>query len=149
VQIKAEERVYGMDKPAWWVRSGELSGIFNWAVKGLRRLQEKNKFTEPSVCQEALEQYRVDCNPAQAYLLEACREEEKGSVPTNDLYSDYSLWCDQNGYQPLGSAEFGKVVVRTFPKITKKRVGGRASDRKNAYQGIDMTNPRKWGSLLN
>src|SRR5205814_4102 len=31
VQITAEERVYGMDKPDWWIEKGELPGIFNWA----------------------------------------------------------------------------------------------------------------------
>jgi P4 family phage/plasmid primase-like protien len=39
-------RVTGMDKPWWWVESGELPGIFKWALDGLRRLIEQGRFTK-------------------------------------------------------------------------------------------------------
>src|SRR5262249_9616213 len=39
VRIPKEERKAGMDKESYWARSGELPGILNWALAGLRRLR--------------------------------------------------------------------------------------------------------------
>jgi P4 family phage/plasmid primase-like protien len=34
-------RVFNMDKPEWWIESGELPGILNWAFAGLDRLRRQ------------------------------------------------------------------------------------------------------------
>jgi P4 family phage/plasmid primase-like protien len=139
VEIGADERVPGMDKPAWWVASGELPGIFNWAVEGLRRLNKQGRFTEAKLSQEALEQHRTDCNSARAFLKENCFEATT-AVATERLYERYQEWCKRNGYQSFGEKTFGKEVVRVFPKVRKRKLGSRTG-RQNFYQGLAINNP--------
>jgi P4 family phage/plasmid primase-like protien len=140
VEIGAGERVYGMDKAQWWADEGELPGIFNWAVDGLRRLRRQNRFTETQVCKDAQDQYRADCSPARSFLLETCREEAGSQVPTQTLYEQYRRWCQENGYQALGERQFGKEVFRTYPTAKKRKLGGR-NDRLNVYEGIKFLGP--------
>jgi P4 family phage/plasmid primase-like protien len=48
--ISKEERVPGRDQRGFWAKSGELPGIFLWAVEGLRRLRAQGHFTESDAC---------------------------------------------------------------------------------------------------
>lgn len=136
VVIPAAQRVAGMDKCAWWEESGELPGILLWALDGLKRLQQQGRFTAPKACMDALAQHRTESNPARAFLLDHCQSQPGGGVPCDELYGAYRKWCEDNGYrQPLASSQFGKEVVRQFPSVQRKYVGGRG-DRFYAYQGI-------------
>jgi P4 family phage/plasmid primase-like protien len=140
IEIGRGERVPGMDKPAWWVNSGELPGIFNWAVEGLRRLNKQGQFTGAKLSQEALEQHRTDCNSARAFLKENCFESPTAAVATGRLYERYQEWCKRNGYQAFGEKAFGKEVARVFPKVWKRKLGVRGA-RQNFYQGLAINNP--------
>jgi P4 family phage/plasmid primase-like protien len=135
VQIKQEERVYGMDKAGWWLQQGELPGVFNWAIEGLKRLRERGCFTEPKVCQEAVADYKTDCNPAREFLKELCKESKSGRALVETVYGDYQSWCKANGYQPMSNANFGKELARTYPSVTKER-GTAKDDRRNVYVGL-------------
>src|SRR5207248_5750687 len=86
VVVPREERVPGMDKPGWWARSGELPGMLNWALGGLRRLRAAGRFTEPAACRRALEDYRTESNPARAFLLSRCRAQDGERVAKKKLY---------------------------------------------------------------
>jgi P4 family phage/plasmid primase-like protien len=129
-------RVYGMDKPDWWIESGELPGILNWALAGLDRLRRQDRFTTSSVCMEALSEYRTENNPARLFLAESTTESIGGNVPCAWLYQSYTRWCEANGYSPLADRAFGKEVVRVFPKAERKKVT-RLGCRQWSYCGID------------
>jgi hypothetical protein len=44
-----------MDKDDYWTSSGDLPGILNWALQGLRRLQANRWcFTVPASCRAAV-----------------------------------------------------------------------------------------------
>lgn len=135
VEIGERDRIVGMDKPTWWINSGELSGIFNWAVAGLYRLRKQGRFTQPKLSQEALADYRIESNPARGFLEEYCDANSMDSVSSQDLYDAYKTWCGRNGYRPLGEKIFGKEVKRVFPNVEKRKLGPRG-DRFYAYQGV-------------
>ena len=67
----------------------ELPGIFNWALKGLKRLHHQGRFTESTMVKAATEEYKLECNPVRLFLadigLEADASEEK-FVEVTDLY---------------------------------------------------------------
>lgn len=121
VQIQEGEKVKGMDKDWWWIKSGELPGIFRWALGGLRRLREQKRFTESELCNTALEDYRIESNPAREFLVDNCETNEFFSVMTQDLYAAYKKWCNEHGYHPLGEKMFGREVARIFPMAIRKR----------------------------
>ena len=125
--IPEAERVRGMDKPKWWEASGELPGLFNWAVEGLRRLEERGEFTRPAVCEAALAEYRVASNPARTFLLDHYRADPHGRLEKAHVYAAYKTWAVERNYRPLSEVNFAKEVLRTFPAVTaeRPRVAGR------------------------
>jgi len=114
----------------------ELSGIFNWALEGLRQLRKAGSFNRPTLCRAAVEQYRRDVNPARAFLLENFAESlEFEAVPCKQVYDAYVAWCLENGHRPLNSSNFGKEVKRTFPNSAKDR-RTEISHRASVYCGL-------------
>jgi len=134
VEITRDERVPNMDKAWWWEQQGELPGIFWWALKGLARLRQQGRFTESTACREALEEYRLESNPARAFLLEFC-DKSSSQIPSHDLYELYVHWTEKSGYRPLGERVFGKEIRRVFPWVNRQQVGGRAN-RHWTYTGL-------------
>lgn len=116
--------------------SAELPGILNWAFKGLKSLRQAGRFTIPQKCRQASEQYRRDVNPARAFLLDNyVAYFDYDGLPTQEVYACYVAWCQNNGYRPLNSNNFGKEVKRTLPGVRKgqKREG---LQRMNVYYGL-------------
>lgn len=135
--IAPEDRVIGMDKPEWWERSGELPGIFWWAVLGLHRLRQQGHFTESDKTKAAVLDYQEETNPARAFLKEHCEAGfgETATVFCAVLYDMYSRWCKSHGYHALGDHTFGKEVKRVFPDSSRRRLGSRGN-RSYAYVGV-------------
>jgi len=136
VKIADEHRVAGMDKSEWWHAQGELPGLFNWAVQGLRRLRSRGRFTESHVSTEAKAEYRADSNPVRAFFEDNYHETSLGAVLSKDIYSHYRKWCDESGTMPMADRQFGKELKRVFPSVDRIKRGTRA-DRYYMYTGID------------
>jgi len=134
-RIPEEKQVKKMDEWQWWWRKGECPGVFNWALGGLVQLRKQGRFTLPKICREAIEEYRMEIDPARAFLLENCEGNTQANVGVDDLYHAYAGWCKKSNYRPLGKAEFGKSVKRLFPGAEKKRIGPK-SDRFHVYAGV-------------
>lgn len=128
VEIGRDERILGLDKPDWWTRrEGELPGVFNWAVEGLRRLLTAVEFTVPEASETTKEEYRQDTNPAREFLVEtyvACDPNAVSSpagLLVSEVYGAYRKWCETNGYKQMGARTFGKEVRRAFPSAQRVR----------------------------
>jgi P4 family phage/plasmid primase-like protien len=114
----------------------ELPGIFNWATEEWRHLRG-GRFIEPRMCRQVLEDFRIDSNPAQAFLLEAVRSARGSSIPSRELYDQYREWCDGHGHKPIPDSQFGKEVQRVFPRAKRRKTrGGRYARRPYHYTGI-------------
>lgn len=136
VTIPAVDRIIGMDKPEWWLAQGELPGIFLWSLAGLKRLRDQGGFTKSAVCEEALAEYRSDCNPAATFLRENYREHPNGFVTTFEIFEKYRDWCSKHRHdKPLGERSFGKEIVRTFTNAQRRNSGPR-NQRAWGYAGI-------------
>lgn len=138
IQIQSHEKIQNMDKPWFWEQSGEMPGIFLWALQGLHRLRQQNRFTESQIEKEAKQDYQEDSNPARAFLREYLEKSDDSSVRSEFLYHTYAAWCEANGNRPLSDKNFGKEIRRVFPGSEKKRGGGR-STRFWYYSGISFS----------
>jgi P4 family phage/plasmid primase-like protien len=141
VTIAKEDRILGADKPQWWLDSGELPGMLNWALEGLRRLMEQKKFTEPKESAAEIAEYRLDSHCELRFLGEHCRHAPDKHVGKDLLYVDYSAWCRSNGDQPLPSNMFGKAVVKQFPHLHNncKRYSNEAKRRYWGYPDLEYS----------
>lgn len=139
VVIPESQRTIGMDKVAWWEASGELAGIFNWAIAGLDQLNSNRRFTRSDVCEAALADYRSEINPAKVFLVEHYVPNSISSVATKDIYDHYKEWSLEHGYRPMSERTFGKEVFRQFTEVSRERAGGR-DNRHYVYRGIIVGN---------
>lgn len=138
IAIADHERVLNMDKASWWERSGELPGMFLWAIRGLARLQAQGRFTLSLESQEALEDYQQEMNPARAFLLEYCERSDSSAIKSSKLYEIYSVWCQRSNYRPLSERQFGKEVKRVFP-FMKRSYGGQKMSRYWKYENLTFS----------
>ena len=125
---------------------GELPGIFNWAVEGLRDLRRQNQFTIPLVSQQAWDEFRHESNPAREFLtehFEAARVE--GSMSCAGLYEGYIAWCEGRHLKPLDATRFGKEVRRTFPLVERRRES--QGVRHWQYHGVRARDARELQTL--
>jgi len=137
IVVPKEKRILGMDEAEYWERSGELPGMFCWAIAGLARLRDQKDFTVCTIGEEAKEEYRVETNPARSFLTLFCEIKPGFSVLSSDIYTRYTKWCKGNGYAyPVTSAMFGKEIRRTFPNL--ERVRDNHGDRGWMYKGISL-----------
>lgn len=107
----------------------ELPGIYNWA----NQADLSNGFSIPRICDDSVEEYKRDINPAKVFLEDYYTYNTLSYVPCTNVYTGYAKYCKDNNYKPLTGSEFGKEVKRVFPSVEKKRKG---KDRIAAYIGL-------------
>lgn len=87
--------------------SNELSGVFNWVLKGLNRLLEQKNFTQSDIVKDMVEQYKKESDSVSLFLED---EEYKSDLvkfsTLKEVQSDYKNYCLECGYRPVGRKEF-------------------------------------------
>jgi P4 family phage/plasmid primase-like protien len=138
VTIEDDEKIIGMDKTRWWEQSGELPGVFNWAVVGLARLLQQRKFSESKVIMDATNSYRLEMNPTKLFLQTNYTAGPKDScwVGCNTIFDQYKGWATENGYRPVSDGTFGKELKKHFKHSERKRLRFSDGTRQYAYTGI-------------
>ncbi|XP_058455425.1 uncharacterized protein LOC131432882 [Malaya genurostris] len=51
------------------------------------------------------------------------------SIPKQEVYEDYTSYCERIDIKPLSTADFGKVMKQVFPGIRPRRLGTRGHSR--------------------
>ena len=101
----------------------ELSGLFNWAREGLRRLQENGRFTKSMTTDELQEQYESMSDPITAFIQTHIIPSASGAELKDVVYQAYYRFCRDRGYVA--------VTTKTFTGELKPRIAGIGeSDRK-------------------
>ncbi len=101
----------------------ELPGIFNWAVKGLIRLEQRKIFeVNKKFMTDAIEELREESNPVDVFFKENVVIDVSGpaEIEKQILYSRYCEWCRSNGNAPMANNKFGSVVYAKYSKYTPK-----------------------------
>lgn len=113
----------------------ELSGIFNYAIEGYRRLMMQNGFTEPVESQALLQEYSLESDTVKAWFEDEVEVVKIDGVfcHRTELYESYKNHCSTNGIPyPESSVMFFKrlkAILRS--KGVEWREGRKlVSDRK-------------------
>ena len=81
----------------------ELPGIFNWAYRGYRLLNQVGYFTETLEHAEILSQFKAVSNPVEEFCADRVFA---GTMTRDEIYSWYRDWCDHVGHKPLSRTRF-------------------------------------------
>jgi P4 family phage/plasmid primase-like protien len=103
-------------------------GIFNWAYEGYKLLRAVGYFTETADQTQLLHDFKRSSNPILVFwenMDTHCAEYDY-----RQAYSDYSVWCAENGYRVENSqkfhSEFKKVTSKYYETVVRSvRIEGK------------------------
>jgi len=129
--------------------NNELSGVFNWVLKGLNRLMTQNGFTHCNAVNQATDQYRIQSDTVQLFLeSEEYVVSSINYVPIQILYSEYREFCQQEGFSPLNKNNFISRIRGAGIIIEKKNFGvvafltsSRSQENKMFFQ-VSLASPK-------
>jgi len=123
---------------------GELPGILNWALEGLRWLMDNGKFTDDPEAAEIVEQMTALASPMQTYVEENCvvGKGKDFETYTVALYYDHCTWRKANGHMAIANNTFGASLRAAFPHIRSKRCTRPDGSQFRVYVGIRLKKPR-------
>jgi len=89
----------------------ELSGVFNWVLQGLDRLLSQKGFSECDAAKRAVEQYRIESDSVQMFLLEfEYSPSINGETPLKELFAEYRSYCADNGFKSCSNKTFSDRI---------------------------------------
>ena len=103
---------------------GELSGILNWALEGLKDWLANGLQPPPEVT-EATEAYRAEMDIVGLFVQDACVLDPKAVTPSKELYEAFKEWANENGYEPFGQTAFGRRLAAKGFQHGRAYVDGR------------------------
>ncbi|MFW6025857.1 MAG: DNA primase family protein [Candidatus Woesearchaeota archaeon] len=117
----------------------ELSGIFNWALKGLRRLYENNSFTISSSMKRLKSQYLLVNDPIREFAkdnLLITQNHTDDFVKTEKVYKKYNKWAKKNGFKkPMHKSAFSERSKKLGIEVEPKRFKGKTV---RFYTGVKL-----------
>lgn len=132
-QFSDEEQIKDLDRQLF----AEASGIFNWALEGLKRLQARGfRFEIPEESRVLVQNYRRSEDSFEAFYRERVETAKPGdAVSSSRLYGAYKLWCDANGYPALTGTWFGR---RLGQRGLVAKLGRENEKRVRCWVGIQL-----------
>ena len=103
----------------------EMSGVLNFALKGLRDLIENNyNFADGAATKDAFEQYKVESDSVYYFFTEHTEfldGPSGGDVfnSTSDLYASYKDMCKAEGLYALSMRMFSVTAAKYYKKMYK------------------------------
>ncbi|KKK59263.1 hypothetical protein LCGC14_3036140, partial [marine sediment metagenome] len=124
--------------------------LINFALRGLKRLREKQNFTLPKSSYILQNQFRTISNPIHEFVAECCEfaaTENKYNSETfwavkNEVYETWRNWCKANGRSPGIKTLFFNRFFASYPDLvnTRRRI---ASVQRYIICGVCLTNDAK------
>lgn len=99
----------------------EMSGLFNWALEGLERLQKQKGFTKSKSTEELKEIWISKSDSFQAFCSKYIREDYEGNVKKQDLLRFYSKYCKINKLRLFGNIHIKYILEKEFGAFTYRK----------------------------
>lgn len=121
----------------------ELSGILNWALKGLNRLKENNfRFSPCKSSEQLLREYRVEQNPFIEFAEECLFFDDMNARTDNTvLYESFKQWCRNNGHRgfaDISCKKFWSELDRAISYIGEIPIERKKSGNRRYCQGVSV-----------
>lgn len=103
---------------------GELSGVFNWVLEGLKRLLSQKNFTISEAVNKQLESYKIQSDSVQMFLADEGFEKSTSDYKEfKELFELYRVYCNESGYRACGKKTFGERLRNAGFETEKKNFG--------------------------
>lgn len=89
----------------------ELSGVFNWVLKGLYRLLNQGHFSKCEAAKRALDQYKTESNSIILFFEDNGYKNSPSDYELiKELYLEYRTYCNENGMAAFKKINFIKQL---------------------------------------
>jgi len=105
-------------------------------------------YRQAAFAREAINEIEMLASPVKAFITECCAVGPKMTVSVDDLWIEYTLWCDREGRKDPGNKQwFGRNLRSAVPgiKVSKPHSGKPRPGKPNSgkarvlsYQGIGL-----------
>lgn len=102
----------------------ELAGVFNWVLRGLKRLLNQQKFTPCEIIDKVVEQYKSESNSVKVFIDDNDYSKNPNEHERlKDLYLEYRTYCYEDGYKPVNKINFSKRIKTLGFDIVRRNIG--------------------------
>jgi phage/plasmid-associated DNA primase len=118
---------------------GEIPGIINWALEGLKRFLSKNAtFSESKTTDEAWKNYQRKSTPVLSFMEECITVTDNidDNLTSEELYRCFNLWLKHNKIKLRVSRQKMMMDLKDEGIVTSSH---REIDRKMRYYGISLS----------
>lgn len=99
----------------------EMAGVLNWAIDGLKRLKENNWIFTTGEDNNDRREFMLNSNPEMIFIEEQCVLDAEGWTSNDELWLEYSNWCDDAGVKMMEKNVFFKFISNQPGIINEKR----------------------------
>ena len=116
----------------------ELSGIFNLALWGYKRLIANGKFTEASKVADTIDLYKNETDSVLSWFRDNTHVNGDDSkfAPLTDLYTNYKITTEAQGVRAVTRSKFTRDLRRYIPDFEKRYTVRLAPDTQAKKRGI-------------
>ncbi|MFK4474175.1 P4 family phage/plasmid primase-like protein [Paenibacillus sp. RC73] len=105
-----------------------LSTLLNYALEGLRRLEQQGGFSYSQTIKDQVKTYQMESDTIMLFIDEECEIESEASkqhesrIECKRLYAKYAAWCKQGGFKSETTTKFNKHLdAKLKDKIYRKK----------------------------
>ena len=113
----------------------ELDGIFNWALEGLRRLQEQGRFTTSEDMVQAKREYERENDTIKAFIEDRTEWGTESYEVCQYVYEKYKDYCQDSGMNFTTRKTFTSKLKKLGVEVKQKRINGKNN---RCYYGFSL-----------
>jgi putative DNA primase/helicase len=93
----------------------EVSGIFNWAIEGLKRVLKNSEFSSDITPEQVAEIYKRMSNSLLAFVMDCLEVDCNNHLSKTEVYNAYVVYCQKNNIPCKTKDGVGKELGRHIP----------------------------------
>ncbi len=132
-----------------WLRdSNEVSGILNWMLEGLERLEKNNDFTSSKSTTEMMITFKRLSDSVSAWLEDNCVFGVDYHILRSVSFDDYKNYCVSISVSPLSDKQFYNRL-RNTPMIREAETNLKSTTERRVWLGLCLKSDEERQKKLN
>ena len=104
-----------------------LSGVLNWSLTGLAKMQILLDLKAPEAVRAATEEYRRKEDKLSVFLEEYVETGRDYETPLTEMHRQFGIWCELSGINAVGIPRFREMLEAHQIVIKRKRPRDKSS----------------------
>lgn len=112
----------------------ELSGVLNWALEGLKRVQQRGLIV-PEAVKVSTASYRAEQDALSGFIAEMCEQSPTAFVTSGDFWDAWKSYCEEMDEPEGTQTAFGAALKKRNLKDARAMVQGRQT---RVWKGVRL-----------